>query len=393
MKKQLLITIGIIFTTLFLKAQEKDLTIGADVRLPKDSLESSRLISSLTGFFSEVHKGNEKNQWVLPSEKSETAILIGRIQDIDNNRKSGLALKPCVNNVARINKEKYLIQVSYTEVKGSISQLIALFEIVATKTDRGFLFSSPLLWNTRHWKKVTDNYLTFYYNTNNRKLCDQYIKYINEFDKMLGNKPKPQTVFFCNDCDNLLQLLQLSGIQYHIDYNGLSWSMADFNTSSKMFAFYTSRLSNIQKADPHDIFHGRCSLSIPFKKQNRLMVCGSAYAYTGSWGYSWNEVKEIFKSNMSFDEKTDWLKLYFDKNEFNRKPKKKLYVTQFINALIILKIEKKHGFSAVKELLASGNMYKNREGFFKTLERVAEINETNFNEEVGKLINNAIKSI
>lgn len=61
-------------------------------------------------------------------------------------------------------------------------------------------------------------------------------------------------------------------------------------------------------------------------------------------------------------------------------------VTQFINALIVQKIEKKKGFSAVLELLNSGNLRENFDYFFKELSRITKINEDNFNTEVEKLL-------
>ncbi|MDR3340426.1 MAG: hypothetical protein LBT25_10125, partial [Candidatus Symbiothrix sp.] len=91
-----------------------------------------------------------------------------------------------------------------------------------------------------------------------------------------------------------------------------------------------------------------------------------------------------------YDKNTDWLKLYFDSYNYGSR-EKDLTVTQFVNALITRKIEKEQGFSAVVELLSSGNMYKEKENFFKILEKVTGINEKNFNKEVGKLINEAMK--
>ncbi len=95
----------------------------------------------------------------------------------------------------------------------------------------------------------------------------------------------------------------------------------------------------------------------------------------------------------NYKNEKDWLKLYFERYNFGVSKKRHLLVTQFVNALIIQKIDKEQGFSAVKKLLASGNIYKNRDEFFRILEEVTGINEQNFNKEVGALIDDAMEKI
>ena len=116
------------------------------------------------------------------------------------------------------------------------------------------------------------------------------------------------------------------------------------------------------------------------------MVCGCATLYAGSWGYDWAEIQKMFKERMTCDKKTDWLKLYFEQYNFGESQERPFQITQFINALIIQKVEQEQGFPAVMELFESGNMLKDRENFFRILEKVTGINEKNFNKEVGKLI-------
>jgi hypothetical protein len=154
----------------------------------------------------------------------------------------------------------------------------------------------------------------------------------------------------------------------------------------KEISFYTQAGSHGEDVDLHDAFHSRANLAIPENKRNHYMICGCAYVYAGSWGISWEDIQTMFKTRMKYDKKTDWLKLYFERYNFGESQAKHLLVPQFINALIIRKIEKEQGFPAVMELLSSGNMYKDRESFFRILEKVTGINAKNFNKEVRKLI-------
>ena len=394
MKKRIILSIVFaLLTVTILHAQDNGLIINPEIKLPKDSTVSSQLISDLNGFLRAAYNDREKNNWVQQSEKLKSSILLTQLYQINENTKDGTELKSHLNNITPIGADKYLVQISYIETTESDSKLFALFEIFATKKDDSYKFSSTLPWNTRNWETIFDEYLTFYYDNNNQELCDQYIKHIKRFDIMLENSPKNEILLFSRDCEDLSQLLRLSGVLYHKDYNGLTWSMTDYYTSEGVLKLFTARLSNIKVADPHDIFHGRSTLGIPFNQQNRLMVCGSAYAYAGNWGYSWSEIQIKFKNNFEYNAKTDWLKLYFDKPNFGDENGKDLFITQFINALIVQDLEREKGFVAVKELLASGNMYKNEDYFFKKLEELTAINKSNFNKKVGKLIEEAMRNI
>lgn len=387
MKKIIAIFI-VLLGTVCLKAQTTRILIQDEIKLPKNNVESDLLISNLTSFLDEINLDNESDKWILPTEKLRSIFVLSELKRIKKD-KADKKLKIHLKNVMPIKKGKYLVQFSYTDE----STLIALFEILATKIDSIYKFSSPLAWNTRKWETLTSDYLTFYYDNGNKNLCEQYLKYSKEFDAMLGNPKKKEIVFYSGSSDNLSNLLRLTGVLYHIDYNGLTWSMTDKHSKEGIVKLFTSRMSNIKNIDPHDAFHGRCSIEIPYSKQNRLMICGGAYLYTGNWNYSWEDIQKKFKSNFDYDENTDWLKEYFAKNNFGDETGKGLFTTQFINALIIQDLENKKDFSVVKKLFTSGNMYKNKDAFFINLENLAGINKKNFNKKIGKLITKAMKGI
>ena len=93
--------------------------------------------------------------------------------------------------------------------------------------------------------------------------------------------------------------------------------MTSFDTPEKNINLYTKRFFYQKTDDPHDIFHARAALAIPENKRNHFMICGCAYVYGRSWGISWYGIQKMFKSRMPYDNKTDWLKLYFGVLEIN----------------------------------------------------------------------------
>ncbi len=382
--RRLFFTALALFLAVVLNAQPGSLIVNDNLRLPKDSLEQVQLLNSLDNFL-ELTYTDRENPFVLASERAETQILLNEIKGTMAKDKSS-NIKPYLMNIEPLsNKQSYLIQVAYMNGSNGQPMLLACFDFIAHKTDNGFLFSSPLLRNTKDWKTKKQEYLVMHYQSDaNERLVDQYMAYLLDYDRKLGLN-KQTEYYFCDECESMVQAMQLTGIRYKVDYNGYSWNSIDFDTDEKVIAIETQRISRQQTIDPHDLFHFRASIAIP-EDLNHYMVCGCAYVYGGSWRISWTDIKKMFKSRMAYDEHTDWLQLYFDRYNFGESQEKHLLVTQFINALIVERIEKEQGFSAVMKLLASGNMYKERDKFFTTLEKVTGINEKNFNKKVKNLI-------
>ncbi len=388
MKKKFNLLILCLAISLTLQAQTDYLQIPQGVKLPKDSIERENLIKSLDRFLQDT---TIYSKFVKPEAKEETAILLSEIQDVQKRHKQEENIKPCLTNLIPVGKTDYMLDVSFMGVKNEQPTLHAIVNFMATPKDEVFLFSSPLQYNTRGWHSIKDGYLTaFYQDEIDKDYIQKDIKYVKRFDEMLGGS-WATTDYYCRSCNNMSDLLRLMGIVYSELYNGKNWIMIDFSNKKHNFCFYPKHFFEGGIIDPHDTFHSRAYSVIPQEKRNRFMICGCAYIYCGSWLISWEDIQKRFKETVDYKNEKDWLKLYFERYNFGVNKERHLLVTQFVNALIIEKVEKEQGFSAVKKLLASGNMYKNRDEFFRILEEVTGINEQNFNKEVAKLIDDAME--
>jgi len=392
MKTKLFFTAFLVFIIIGAKAQTDDLIIGKDIRLPKDSTVQINLLNSLNKFLYSVKENRGIDAWILPEEKAETQLLIDEIQEFVIGDTIGI--KPYLINSELLNdKNSFSIQIAYLSQNDSQPLLKAIIEFIVYEKSGKFLFASPLLRNTKEWKIKIDGHLTFHYqNVIAEKMIDQYIRIAAGYDKKLGVN-KASEYYFSDNCQSLTDLMRLAGIHYKLDYNGYAWPMIDFYMEDKRIALYGQKWSRNDFVDPHDVFHSRASVAIPSAMQNHSMICGTAYVYGGSWGMSWNDIKKMFKERMIYDKKTDWLKLYFERYNFGKSQEEHLLITQFINALLVEKIEKEQGFSAVMKLLSSGNIYTERERFFRILEEVTGVNEANFNRKVGVVIEDALKGV
>jgi len=381
------LSIVLLLAPLFLRAQSNDLMVNPGIKLPKDSVESTGLISTLNNFLALAQNPNGENQLVLPNEKIETFILLDEFNGIGKNEalKDENFFKPYLANVVPLNNNKYLLQLSYIGATNNTPTLRASFEIIATKTNNTFLFSSPLAHNTSSWKVDTIGNTIFHYKTylDNAK-AHEYNRLASLFDKKLNSENKV-TEFYC--CDNLVEAEKLIGLGYKLDYNGISESSFSILSGNKTLIILGSNNSNFSEFDPHDLWHERLSLVTSRKLVNKPIDEACAYLYGGSWGISWEEIFKLFKSKVASDKNADWS--YYKENplNFGENKSKHLMADYVVNALIVQKIEKEKGFAGVWKFLNCGPYEKGNDNYYQALSKLTGITRKNYNKKVWELIN------
>ncbi len=213
-------TLTFTLTTLFANAQTNTLRLNPSIILPKDSIESKALTTSLNDFLLSAQKSNEENKFVFDSEKIETFIQLDEINGIEKSGKfkDDFFYKPYLTNVVLLKDNNYLIQVSYIGTSENIAFLRTSFEFIAHKTINTFAFSSPLLRNTKNWKvEKAGNNIFHYQNTINKEKVKEFNKLTSSFDLKLKSTNKI-TDYYCSD--NLIEMQKLIGVDYKSDYNG-----------------------------------------------------------------------------------------------------------------------------------------------------------------------------
>ena len=379
-------TLTFLFATLCVKAQTNPIKLNPNIILPKDSIESKLLISSLNDFLAAAQKPNEENKLVLETEKVETFILLDEVNGIEKSGKfkDDYFYKPYLTNVVAFKDNEYLIQVSYIGTNENTSYLRTSFEFIAHKINNGFHFSSPLLRNTKNWKiEKTGNNIFHYQNTINKEKIKEFNKLTASFDLKLKSANKI-TDYYC--CDNIIELQKLIGVGYKSDYNGRSESVWSSSLGDKKIIVFGNNNSNFNAFDQHDLWHDRLSLVIPRSQVNKPVDEGCAYIYGGSWGISWKDIFKEFKTQIASNKNTNWVEIKevpvsFKTGNF---PNSADYI---VNALIIQKIEKEKGFAGVWELLNCGKFEKGNENYYKALEKLTGITKANYNDKVWELIN------
>lgn len=377
-----------ILTTLsiWVYGQANDLIIPKNINLPKDSILTLHLISSLNGFLSLKEKPCNENIYVLKEDLLETSALLDEMKEIEKNAKlkDNNFYKAYLTNLIKLTDSNFLIQFSYIGVKEDEPELRASFTIIAQNKGKQFYFRSPLKQNTSSWKsQKIGNTKLYFKNKLNVSNAKAYLKTIDQFDQKL-KAPKLPTEFYC--CDHLNEALRLTGIDYKSDYNGNKANNLSAKENNVKLVVNGTLTADFAGFDPHDIWHSRLRYVLSPSIINRPVDEGTAYLYGGSWGIRWKDILEKFKIFAAADPNHDWMALYNESKNFDEKGKYPLNVDFMINALIIQKLEKEKGFDAVMELLSCGRKEKDNENYYKALEKITGISKSNFNAKVWALI-------
>lgn len=386
MKSKQFLIIVLLFITSLSFAQTNSLIIPTNVVLPKDSLVAKQLVKSLNGFLSQKESPNKENTYILKDDLLETSILLDEMKGIEKSGKfkDNNFYKGYLTNVVQIDLSNFIIQLSYLGVNENTPILCASFELLAKYKDDKFYFLSPLKRNTLSWQTKKIGNSTFLYKKElNTKVATEYVKDIAFFDKKL-DAPQGNIVWY--GCNDMPEVMQNIGVLYKLEYNGRSVGTINANENNTALLVNGTYNTNFNAFDPHDLWHERARNAIAPNSINKPVDEGCAYLYGGSWGISWSQILKTFKDKVASNPNSDWLSLYDGFYNFGESKEKHLIVSYLINALIVEKIEKEKGFSAVKELLSCGKYEKGNENYFKVLERLTGINKANFNENVWNLI-------
>lgn len=358
--------------------------VPGNINLPNDSVVKNQLISSLNGFLSQKRNPNRDNAFVWKDNLLETSAFLDEIKYIDRNFKTNEDnFYQCyLTNVIQLNDNDFMVQFSYMRVTESAPVLHAAFKLNAKRANGQFYFYSPLKQNTVTWKTKKVGTITWHYkDTMNKTNIRLFEASILSYDKRLNCLVESFDSYYC---DNLSEVLQLVGIEYEADLNATkNGSLSSHEDNRDLYVNGGSYYGSFY--DPHDLWHDRLRTVMKSAIINRPVDEGCAYLYGGSWGYTWEEVKERFRKYLAANPHPDWLKLYIETTNFEDgdKPMKVGYM---LNALIAQKLEREKGFAAIKELLGCGPREKGDDNYFKALNKLTGINKSNFNAEMDKLV-------
>lgn len=386
MKKPL--TIFVLLFSITALGQVNQIIIPNNINVPKDPIVKKLLLESLNGFLNLKEIPNNENAFVLNEDLLETSVLLDEIKGIEKNGRftDNKFYKCHLTNATTLEDSTFLIQFSYLGIKENTPILKASFEIIGKQKNGKFYFCSPLKYNTTAWKmKKIGNSLFHYKSSLNVKKAKAFNNQVNNFDKKL-NAPISKIEWY--GFNNLQEGLRYIGVLYKMDYNGMSSNTFTSSENGTLLQISGTNNEHFDSFDTHDLWHDRLNNVISRSLTNKAVDEGCAYLYGGSWGIGWKEIFKSFKEKVSNKPDTNWLELYGKFENFGKSREAYLMPEYVINALIVQKIEKENGFSAVFELLKCGKYNQNNNAYFEAIEKLSGINRTNFNEKIWELVKN-----
>lgn len=387
MKRALLLLL-VLFAAFNFHAYGQSLIIPSEINLPKDSATKTLLIGTINGFIAQKEKPHAENKFILKGDFMATSMLLDELKGMERNAKlkGDNYYKPYLANVIALGHDVFSIRINYMADVNGAPVLRSSFRLMAKKVDGTFYVYSPLKQTTQSWKTKKLGNITFHYNdTLNLAGAKSYYNSVSLYDKKLHTATRPIALYFC---DNVAAALQILGVDYNLQYNGLAWGTLSVHENDSLLLINGWNAYQ-RRFDPHDLFHERLRQVVNPDVINRPVDEGCAYLYGGSWGISWPDILKIFKEYAAANPNADWLTLYInEKNKNFSEGSRPLKISYAINALIAQKYGKEKGGVPIA-LLTCGKMEKGDENYFKTLEKVSGINKANFNAEVWKLVRNA----
>lgn len=383
---KVLISLSLYLVAFTSQGQYKSLKVAPNAILPRDTALSRQLCTSLDAFFGQIEGVNAANEYVHPQYLLETSLLMDEMKELRASAKykDPDFYKCYLANAVRIDDSLFIIQVAFMGQADGVPLLRASFKMMGLKTGNKMLFYSPLARNTANWHSTQFGSTTFYYGCSvDMKKVKAYFKKVKEFDEILKASPIVCSMYYCG---NLVDALQISGVDFKSDYNASSQNTISSMENGQVLQVNGSLWANIDNPDPHDLWHARLHNIVPVATINKPVDEGMAYLFGGSWALSWETILDKFKAYAAANKQADWLSLYNQSFNYDPTAKYPLNVDYTINALVVRQLMKDKGIEAVKELCTCGKREAGNANYFAALERITGINKSNFNQRVAQMI-------
>jgi hypothetical protein len=376
--KQVVFFIAFFCFFYYCSGQTDTMRYAPTYRFPMDNTTKSSFMRKLNEFLNLNYRG----------AASKTDLMTMPLTDELDGIQANLSLrdpfyyKAYLDNLVSLSDTSYLLQLSYLGAMDGLPSLRASFEFVVVRKNDDFIFSSPLQKNTRNWTREKICNVTFLTKNEMDQKKAQIFAQLDSFYNVKINAPDQQTVFI--QADNFPDALQLVGVNYKSDYAGYAYnSLSDYSNNKR--AVVSGRTGSFPSYDPHDTWHEKLRTVVADSVINRPVDEGCAYLFGGSWGYSWNQVLDSFRIYVHQHPNADWVSLYKNGDKFDMGIHPNA-IANILNALLVEKIQKEKGFSAVMELLSCGRREKGDANYFMALQKITGITTATFSKEIYTLL-------
>ncbi|HRI01129.1 MAG TPA: hypothetical protein PK006_08760 [Saprospiraceae bacterium] len=349
-------------------SQNSKLTILPQIKLPNDSVVSSKLLRSLHQFLNDKNDNLKYSSVIDSNHYKRYADFFDLFKNVEKSKRynDDNFFKCYLKNIVLQPDNSYQIDLSYFGLTKS-NEIVHRLDIsmLAKETQNNFFFYCPFERNTKYWKSSKVGNITFYYKGDlNKSVALDFDKYNTSIAKKLKLDPIQFDFYNCKDIQEVYGVM---GIDYDISRNGEVRS-GSFDIKNQLFIAGTNT-----DQYKHDLTHGYFSLKFADSIRNWTAEEGYNIYTTDYWGES---SENIFNYLRSFIKQNPNTSLYeaFQKNIDLKHP---IPIKYPLSALLIRRVEREFGFEKVLELVSSGESDDN---YFKILYKLIGLTKDNFDE-------------
>ncbi|MDP9075989.1 MAG: hypothetical protein M3O71_01065 [Bacteroidota bacterium] len=340
-----------------------------------------KLLDALDALLIRINNSKPVLSEINPVGNALTLSILNDLKGIENNEKAGDKhyYKPRLINLYPIDNERYIISLAYVNQTAPGVPIRVIFNFIASLNDSQVTFSIPVYYITQDWKTTKVGNITYHYadkiNIGRARVFDK--KNTNIAVK-LGLKPEPLDFYLCNNYQEIMHLL---GYEYNSESAGVTTDGYGVDARTIFSTMHNEDFS-------HDTFH---YYSGKFRKNVRNSAADEGVAY--SWGnaYYTDNNGEIISPKQLVPQLKQYLQQHPGASLLNLFYKNPLILTNqtkvrsLLASMVCYEVERQKGVEGVKELLNCG---KGDDSFFLVVNKLIGVNPINFDERVGKLIEN-----
>ncbi|MGC4128265.1 MAG: hypothetical protein QM564_01615 [Bergeyella sp.] len=350
-----------------------------------DNAETEKqIIQSLETLFSQIEDEKIDTAFIGSQNRELTIATLGYLKGNEDDTENKITdfYKRQIINIYPVSKNQYTVTAAYIgEKQNELPVLKTVFSLTANVENNKITFTLPLSYLTRNWKSKTIGNITYHFPDEiNAKRAKQF----NLKNTVIANKLKlqPDKLDFYL-CENYQHIIKLLGYDYDLASNGKTRNGYGVDGKTIFSVMHNEDFS-------HDLFH-YYSAKIRKNKPNRNAEEGVAYIWGNAYwtksdgeNITQKELVSSLKNYLKQNPETSLIEL-FDKNpKILNELADEVSVKSTLAGLICDDIERKKGTDGIITLLNCGS---GEENFFNATKKLVNIDRSNFNTELMKLIN------
>lgn len=347
--KKLLSIFLLLFIFACTKGEEGDQPKGIQLSISSSVDQKTPLnqdiISTLKKFLETKNNSFKENEYWLAEDFDTFWFPFQDIYEIEHKDSVLYYYQPSLIEIVRTEDEKKkLLKLAFIGNNDTTNEntLKSIYNIVANKTDTGIVFSHPLPYFTRNWKKIQKGSIEYIISPDidfNEEEAEKQLEDISKICKFFDTDPMPITYYSCTGLEELFQIkgFDYNPIMYREGGGGLATHL-NIVLSGNSSEYYT-----------HEIMH--LYISAWYPSRNKLIDEGMATYVGGSRIYPYTWHKENLRS---YIEENPAIDFSAHLEPFERFFAGETAIPYMIGALICERTYRLYGKEKLLELLSGG---------------------------------------